>query len=100
MSGYRNRRSGGDKKNISIVSGHDVINWCSENFAAKKKYLQSPCKDSYLIILDDGDKHLSCSCGCHYSKKIKEFCSDKKRIERMVRTMVESNGLRLKKLIF
>jgi hypothetical protein len=101
MAGYRCSRDRGvkDKRNKTcIVSAHNVIDWCSMNPVAKRKYLKSPCKDSYLIIRDDNDKHLSCSCGCHYSKKIKEFCSNKERMFGMVSMMMISNGKQLKRL--
>lgn len=99
MSGYRSGRRS-KKESIETVTAHNLINWCSWNSAAKKEYLQSPCKDSYLIILNDGDKHLSCSCrSCHYSIRIKDFCRDQKRIKGMVSMMMSSNGKRLKELI-
>lgn len=100
MSGYR-RGIRYKKDKSRLISAHEVINWCSENFAAKQKYLKSHCKDSYLIILNDGDQHLTCSCrSCYYSIKIKKFYAENiKLVEHMASMMMRSEGKRLKELI-
>jgi hypothetical protein len=99
MSGYRSIGRP-NKYKTCIIPVPKVINWCYGNSAAKEKYLQSPCKDSYLVILNDGDKHLSCTCRCSYTIGIKKFCEDKRRFEGMVSTMMSSNGQKLKQFAF
>ena len=103
MSGYRDCRS--FKKNKKcIISAHNVIDWCYDNYKARKQYLRSPsCNDSYLNIKNDGDGNLYCDCnssGCNYSLRIKDFCKNRERVECMVSMMMSSDGKRLKQIFF